>query len=654
MMATAPAMTATTPVPPAAAVLAPRPPAVLVLVADLQWTGAPALLDGWARTSVSLRSDRPRADAADGYLTVGKGARSGTPEPDTGVGPVVATGDGGVRLVDWDRLRAHDTTLDFDGELGALGQALTTSGRRWALVGPDPAAAAAVADRDGVVPRAVDGGAPAVAAALADGADALVVAVPAPEVPAVVAAAEQGCVVVASVSSPEQNRHLGVLAASPPCELGQAGLSSPSTHQSHLATLLDVAPTFLSRLGVEPPETMRGSIVRPSPPISRAELVDRDRRAHTADGVRTRLVWLFVTLTAVGAVVAVRWRRSRAPVAWGLMAVPPASFLIMVVPWWRWGLAGALVAGGVTAGLLALPAAVVGRRRPLLGVGALAAVTVAVVGIDAVFGGRLEIDAPFGNSPVGAGRFYGVGNIGSGLLMGGLIVAVGLAVQRWGRRAVTPGAAALGAGVVVGGAPWFGADVGGVLASVPAYSTIVLARRRWSVRLLAGVVAVTALVLALFVAADLARPPAARTHLGRIISDGGLVDAMVNKANRALESVQNPLSLIVVIGVAAVVAVRPRPGRDPALSAMTWALVVAGVVGSAVNDSGLLVAAAVSTMAWPTLVVAADADAPPRSTAGIAATTTSPDATSDAGGTGASSNVAASVLIDRAAPEERR
>jgi len=65
----------------------------------------------------------------------------------------------------------------------------------------------------------------------------------------------------------------------------------------------------------------------------------------------------------------------------------------------------------------------------------------------------------------------------------------------------------------------------------------------------------------------------------------------------------------------------------------------------------------VSTMAWPTLVVAADADAPPRSTAGISTTTTtttSPDATSDAGGTGASSNVAASVLVDRAAPEERR
>jgi len=486
-----------------------------------------------------------------------------------------------------------------------MGQALTAADRRWALVsGPSTvaAAAAAVADAHGVVPRAADGGAPAVNRALADGADAVVVAVPAAEVPAVVRAAESACVVVASVSSPDADRHLGVLAASLPCRLGRAGLSSPSTQQAHLATLDDVAPTFLSRLDIPKPALMDGLVVRPSGSVSTTDLVDRDRRSFTADRMRTPLVWAFIALSALGAAIAAGWRRARSPVAWVLLAVPPASFLVMAVPWWRWGGAGVLLVGSALVTGLAGAAAIVGRRNVRLGVGALAVVTVAVVGIDAVFGGRLEIDAPFGNSPITAGRFYGVGNIGSGFLMAGLIVAVGLAFERWGRRATVPGVAVLTAGVVVGGAPWYGADVGGVLASVPAYGTLLAARRRLSVRLLIGLGAVTLAVLVVFVAADLARPVAARTHLGRVISDGSLVDEIVRKAGRALETIKSPLSLVILIGTGTVVAVRPRLATHPGLVAMTWALIVAGVVGSMVNDSGLIVGAAVTAIAWPALV----------------------------------------------------
>ncbi|MDQ6799031.1 MAG: hypothetical protein M3011_13620, partial [Actinomycetota bacterium] len=155
---------------------------------------------------------------------------------------------------------------------------------------------------------------------------------------------------------------------------------------------------------------------------------------------------------------------------------------------------------------------------------------------------------------------------------------------------------------VVGGAPWFGADVGGVLASIPAYGTLIAARRRPSLRLLIGLVALTLAVLVVFVAADLARPVAARTHLGRVISDGSLVDEMARKAGRAVETLKSPLSLIIVIGTGAVVAARPRLATNPGLAAMTWALIVAGVVGSMVNDSGLIVGAAVTAVAWPALV----------------------------------------------------
>ena len=583
-------------------------PVVLVLVPELRWADAPPALHDWAKSNVSLRSVRPRADADDGYLTISKGARSAAPSG-TGVGPVVATPGGGLRVARWDELRRHDRSLGYSGEPGALGDALARWGRPWALVADDPGAAAAVADRQGVVARAERGGAAAVARLLEGGAEAVVAAVPRELVAEVADAGTGGgaaCVIVASVSSPEGNRHLGVLAASAGCGLGDAGLTSPATHQEHLNTILDVGPTFLAQLGIPRPGGMGGSAAEPSGPVSVADLVERDERVVAADRARTPLVWLFVALTAIGAAVALRWPRARPAVAYGLLAVPPASFLVMAVPWWRWGLAGAVAAGAAIAGALALGAAYLGRRDASVGAAALAAVTAAVVGVDALFGGHLEIDAPFGNSPVVAGRFYGVGNIGSAFLAAGIILAAGLALDRWGRRALPGGGAAMVAGVVAGGAPWFGADVGGVLSAVPAYGTLAVAWRRGrpKARVVLPLAAATLAVLAVFVAVDVSRPVESRTHLGRVLSDE-LGDDVARKAGKALATVKSPLPLVILIGGAVLLRAGRRLGRRPALRATAWALAVAGVLGSALNDSGLLVGAAVMAIAWPALVALA-------------------------------------------------
>lgn len=577
-------------------------PVVLVLAPELHWADAPAVLDDWAKTSLSLRSARHRAGADDGYLTIGKGARSGAP-PATGVGPVIATGEGGLRLERWDELRRHDRSLGYSGELGTLGEALRRSGRPWALVADDVRGAAAVADRQGVVARAERGGAAAVARLLSEGTEAVVVAVPHDQIGSVLETAATGgagCVVVASVSSPGRNRHLGVLAAAPGCGLGADGLTSPGTHQDHLNTLVDVGPTFLAQLGVPRPAGMGGSPAEPSAPVSVADLVGRDERVVAADGARTPLVWLFVALTGVGAAVALRRPAARPAVAYALLAVPPTSFLVMAVPWWRWGLAGALLAGTAIAAALAVAAACAGRHDVRIGLAALAAVTAAVIGVDAALGGLLQIDAPFGNSPVVAGRFYGVGNIGSGFLAAAIVLAAGIALDRRARRAVPATGAAMAAGVVVGGAPWFGADVGGVLFAVPAYGTLAAGWRqgRPPARLVVPLVAVTLVVLALFVAVDLSRPTGERTHLGRVVGDD-LAHDVSRKAGKALATVTSPMALVVLIGAGALAVARPRLDGRTALRATAWALAVAGVLGSVVNDSGVLVGAAVMAMAWP-------------------------------------------------------
>ena len=64
------------------------------------------------------------------------------------------------------------------------------------------------------------------------------------------------------------------------------------------------------------------------------------------------------------------------------------------------------------------------RWRPRICFGLIAAATALVLVGDAVHGGTLELDAPFGNSPTVAGRFSGIGNIAFGFSMGAILVGL--------------------------------------------------------------------------------------------------------------------------------------------------------------------------------------------------------------------------------------
>ena len=103
--------------------------------------------------------------------------------------------------------------------------------------------------------------------------------------------------------------------------------------------------------------------------------------------------------------------------------------------------------------------------------------------VDGVLAGRLQFDTPFGYSPITAARFAGMGNLGFALAHGhrhragtGGLAARGpvsaCSPTRCPRRAPTAllglAAAGFAVSVVVDGLPSFGADVGGVLALLPA------------------------------------------------------------------------------------------------------------------------------------------------------------------------------------------
>ena len=178
--------------------------------------------------------------------------------------------------------------------------------------------------------------------------------------------------------------------------------------------------------------------------------------------------------------------------------------------------------------------------------------------------------------------------------------------------------------VLTDGAPRFGADLGGVIALVPAFALLAAAasgrRPTWRGVLVAG--GATVAVVVVFAAVDLARPPGSRTHLGRFAADllGGSDGETLRRkwdADVALLT-RNAATLLVLPVAAGFSVLLARAGkvagtagfarglrRLPLLRAGLWACVVAAGLGLVANDSGVVVPAVMMLLAVPAGVLAA-------------------------------------------------
>jgi hypothetical protein len=397
-------------------------------------------------------------------------------------------------------------------------------------------------------------------------------------------------------------------------------LVSGSTRRAPYVQLVDVAPTVLEAFGVRPPATMIGEPWRVTGAApSRAGFLEADRRARfmptAVVGVVVPLVVAFVPVLVLAVLLCWRGRRELgwAVALWDCRltaAAPLATFLARLFPYERWGLAGLWVL------ILALDAAVLAVTRARIGW--VAAATAAVLTLDVVAGAPLQLHSVLGYSALVAGRFAGLGNPAFGAFAAAVLVTA-----IWLARPLPVAAVGLAA-VVVDGAPMLGSDVGGVLALVPAFALLVwsLSGRRIRVRtvLLAGGAAIAVLVL--FAAADLTRDPASRTHLGRFAADllsGRAGETLSRKAaaNWALLT-RNAATLLVLPVMAALAVVLARAPRwvvtrplaraleaEPALRPGLVACLIAGTIGFAVNDSGVVVPAVMLLIAVPAAIEAA-------------------------------------------------
>ena len=678
----------TVPVPPTTP---PQPGQSLVVVGlgGLSWDDVSAedtpilwgLLRDGSAASVSVKSLRLTTCPTDGWATVSAGEAAGpdTTEARPQCSPLPSvTGDAasGFRVSGFGALATASREAEFRAQLGLLGDSFAAQKTCIQAIGPGAALAAATSD--GKVAKYSPFQATTLVSDLAQCPVSIVdvggidTTDPDPtrhleringlerRIEFVMDAMPSGAdLVVAGLADRDQQERLRLLTASGP-HYGPGLLASASTRLTGVAQLSDITATILQRGGVEPKSEIGGRALSVVPSANNSEssaaskltaLTDIDTKADAMH----RIVAPFLILWLAGTVLAmfVLWLVVRRARPWnrrftrarvlrlarlvGLVsaAMPAATFLANLVPWWRAStntvalVAMLLVLVLVVSALLALVCLKGPWSSSALGpLAAMSAVTAGVIGIDLLTGSRLQISSIFGLQPLVGGRFYGMGNVAFALYAAAVLLLCAALAHALVRRNAPR--LAVFAVVVVGGValavdvlPAWGADFGGPIALVPALGFLLMGVVGWrtSVRNVSVVLVLAGLVVGLVSYLDWRRPEAERSHPGRFLQtviDGGAWDVLSRKlwANVSL-SVHLPVLLVLVVALMVVgVIIVLRPGtfgteplrrlleEAPIMRRGLLSVIVMAVIGFLTNDSGAAIPPVAAIFTVPLVVSA--------------------------------------------------
>jgi hypothetical protein len=374
-------------------------------------------------------------------------------------------------------------------------------------------------------------------------------------------------------------------------------LTSDSTHRVGVVGDTDVWPTITASQGADVPSDLNGSVIRvvdAPPPFELHERYLAMRRMTVPIGTAAGLYVVFGGLFAI-AVVLAAWRGRVSTVlgriASGIaLSVPVLAAALLAaghLPTLSYGTVVPFVVGvTVAATVVALACA---RRDLLRGPALIAVGVLAFLVVEAALGWTAALTPFLGGSHLDGGRFYGMPNVETGLLLGASLWLAAVMPTRLGFVLLV--AAALFAGL-----PFAGADLGGAITLFAAAGMWPAVRGgRFGWRDAAFVVAVTVVGLAAVILANryLATTP---THISAV---GGGVSGLWQKsvdrlAIGAALIERNPFAIVPVVGIVATLVAVLRPPapfapsleRRPAWRAALLTILLASIIAYLANDTG--------------------------------------------------------------------
>lgn len=458
-------------------------------------------------------------------------------------------------------------------------------------------------------------------------------------------------VIVASMADDGRQSRLRIALAKGP-DFAAGTLHSPSTRQPGLIVNNDLPTTVLALTGLEIPRGLNGGVITSEPdPVNSEEyaqerwqdLVDYDQASFKIRSLVPTffqvfvygqlVIYLLVLLVWKGKLgrpeTRDRWLGLARVVAICAAAVPAATFLANVIPWWRtsWPMLAIVGAVAMWTTIIALLALAGPWGTTALGpVAVVSLVTVLVIGIDVMVGSRLQLSSLMGLQPAIGGRYFGMGNVPFALFVTSAIFFATVVANHFlvtGRRRMA--AASVGVilttALVVNGAPMWGADAGGPLSLPIAIAFFVLTLlgvtltwKKWL-----GLAIGTAVLFLSVAFLDSLRPIEQQSHLGRFFEtllDGNAWDIVFRKAQQNWNVLTGnyTLTMLVPFALAFVIYVLAREtswgsralqgafDRFPALRPGLLTTLVALTIGFFVNDSGVAIPAVGATIAVPLLI----------------------------------------------------
>ncbi len=409
-------------------------------------------------------------------------------------------------------------------------------------------------------------------------------------------------------------------------------LSSATTHQEGFVSNTDFAPTVLNFFGIKKSSYFLGNSIfrlESSFPIEKVNyLIERDKRARIIEFLRRPIVIFFASLQIVlyfltFLVVLTRQREQfRNFLVWGFMFFLSLPLSLQIWP--------ALVSRWDSP---FLPLVLLSFFFPLLFIRlyfwtkdkdcaylGLTLFTFVWLLYDLLSGSKQSLDSVFGYSSVLGARFFGLGNEEMAIMLSVFILSLALLLEKSPKLRSKKSWLIIAALVFffLIGWPALGADFGGMVTSFIALSLFILSvlEVKVSFRQVFLVGLIGLLLIAFFIAYDLSRSPKNQTHLARtviLVKEEGLSSLIMTIGRKAETNWRvfrySPWSYFFLFIFITLIILFFRPvgwlkgffAKKPFLKNAFYSSLWAGVVGFAINDSGIVIPALILSYFLPYL-----------------------------------------------------